>query len=83
MFLLDKKKVVSVILSKMKDGKSKDLETKPEESVDSGIKDDAFTSFAEDMMQAFQDKSVLSLSQVLESFFEYVQSKDMDQDEQE
>lgn len=83
MFLPDKKKAVSVILSRMNGGKSKDLEKKPEESIDSGIKDDAFTTFAEDMMQAFQDKSVMGLAEVLESFFQYVQSKDVEQDEQE
>lgn len=83
MFLPDKKKAVTMILSRMKNGVSKDLEKKPEESVDSGVKDDAFGSFAEDMMQAFQDKSVMGLAEVLESFFEYIRSKDIEQDKQE
>lgn len=83
-FLPDVKKAsVNVILSRMKNGKASDMEVMSEAPIGAGVKDDAFVSFAEDLMQALQDKSVQGVAEVLESYFEYSRTKEMQLDKME
>lgn len=65
----NKKKAVSVILSRIKpDGTTEDGPSmKPEENMDSG--DEALRAIAEDIMQAFHNKSTNDLMEGLRAFF--------------
>ena len=78
MFLPDKKKAASIILSRMSGGKEKTTEAAPTEQV--GVKDDAYTSMAEDLLQALEAKSVPDIAEVLESVCQYMQATDDDAD---
>jgi len=73
MFPIDKKKAAMVIISKM----GKHQEVKNEESMESG--DDSmatYQAFAQDIMQAINDKSVIDLANVLKSFHEMIEEMD-------
>jgi len=70
MFPIDKKKTAMVILSKM----GKDQEVKEEESSDESI--EMYKAFAEDIMQAVSDKSIMDLASVLKSFHEMIEEQD-------
>jgi hypothetical protein len=74
MFPIDKKKTAMVILSKM----GKDQEVKEEESSDESMA--MYEAFAEDIMQAVNDKSVMSLAAVLKSFHEMIEEQDEAED---
>lgn len=72
----DRKKAVSVILSKMrKDGGTSEVETAPESG-----EHDTYTSFAEDMLEAFKSGSVQRLAASLKAFHEMIADEDEEQD---
>jgi len=77
MFPIDKKKTAMVILSKM----GKDQEVKEEESSDESI--EMYKAFAEDLMQAVSDKSVMGVAQVLKDFHELMEEMDEGEDAEE
>ena len=70
MFPIDKKKSAMIILSKM----GKEQEVKEEESSDESL--DTYKAFAEDIMQAVNDKSVVDLASILKSFHEMIEGQD-------
>lgn len=75
--IFDKKRSVSVILSKMgKDGSTSETEVKPE----SGDHDE-YTSLAEDMIAAFKDGSVQRLASCMRTFKSMCSDEDESQDE--
>lgn len=69
MIIHDKKKVTSLILSRMKDGIEKRMPVKSEVEVQADD-DHPLTIAAQDVMQAFHDKSVLSLKASLCAFID-------------
>lgn len=79
MIIGDKKKAVSVILSKMKpDGGTSESEVAPE----SGDHDE-YTAFAEDMLSAFKAGSVHDLARCLREFHHMIEEEDEAQDAEE
>ena len=72
--LNDKKKMSSIILSRMKDGKSQDQEVKPSEETPEAHDD--LSVAAEEIMQAINDKDVPALKAALKSFFEMADSQE-------
>lgn len=79
MIIGDKKRAVSVILSKMKnDGSTSETSVAPE----SGDHDE-YTSFAEDMLAAFKASSVQELAACLKAFHAMVNEEDEEQDQGE
>lgn len=79
MFLHDRKKAVSVILSKMgKDGSTSEVHVASE-----GGGHDEYSAFAEDMLAAFEDKSVQKLASCLKAFHEMIMEEDEEQDQGE
>lgn len=75
--IFDKKKSVSVILSKMdKDGRTSEVEVSPE----SGDHDE-YTSCFEDLMAAIKDGSVQKGAAVLRAFHNMIKEADEVQDE--
>ena len=82
MFFPDKKKTVTVILSKMKPGGEETRqEIKPEESISDT--DQILQSIAEDILQAVSDKSAISLKDALKAFLDQIQLLDHEQDEEQ
>jgi len=76
MILNDKKKAVSVILSKMKkDGGTTEVHVMPEEG-----EHNEYTAFAEDILHAVEKKSVQSLASCLKAFHEMIMEEDEEQD---
>lgn len=74
--IFDKKKSVSVILSKLgKDGRTSESEVAHESG-----EHNEYTAFAEDMIAAFKDGSVQKLASCLEAFHEMVKEEDEEQD---
>lgn len=74
--IFDKKKAVSVILSKMdKDGRHSEAKVAPESG-----EHNEYTSFAEDMIAAMKDGSVQRLAAALKSFHGMIESADEAQD---
>lgn len=81
MIIPDKKKAVTVILSKLgKGGDEKSQEVKPESAM--GEHQEAMKTIAEDIMQAMQDKSAMDLANALEALVREIQAMDQEQDEQ-
>jgi hypothetical protein len=79
MIILDKKKSVSAILSRLrKDGSTLEAEVEQESSPH-----DEYTAFAEEMISAFQSGSVQRLSACLKEFHEMIEDKDEEQDAKE
>lgn len=79
MIIGDKKKAVSVILSKMgKDGSVKETNVASE----SGEMNE-YTAFAEDIISAVENKSVQGLASCLKAFHEMIMDQDEEQDEME
>lgn len=77
--IFDKKRSVSMILSKMdKDGKV----TETDVAQESGPQD-AYTAFAEDLMSAIKDGSVQRAASVLRSYHEMIMDEDEIQDAKE
>jgi hypothetical protein len=75
----DKKKSVSVILSKLgKDGQNHESEVAHE-----GGDHDEYTSLAEDIISATKEGSVQRLAQCLKSFHEMIEEADEAQDQEE
>lgn len=80
MIIPDNKKTVSIILSKMKPGGDESRqEVKPEQALDE--KDEALKAIAEDMLQAFEQKSAMDLVMALKAFWHQIQLMDEEQDE--
>lgn len=77
MFPIDKKKAALVIISKM----GKEMEAKEEESNDEDIA--MYKSFAHDLMQAVNDKSIIGVAQVLKDFHEMMEEMDEAEDVEE
>lgn len=76
--IFDKRKAVSVILSKMdKDGRSTDVEVKPESG-----EHNEYTALAEDLLAAVKDSSVQKLAGFLKSFHALIQEVDQVQDKE-
>lgn len=76
MFFNDKKKVASVILSKMKgNGESSETEVASESG-----EHDEYTSLAEDILSAMKSGSVQSLASCLKSLCSMVKEEDETQD---
>lgn len=79
MIIGDKKKTVSVILSKLKpDGGSSSTPVKSEQQMGDP---DPVKIIAEDMMLAFKNGSVLDLQDAISALIAHVQSMDEEQDE--
>lgn len=78
MIIPDRKKTVSVIISRMNpDGKpSGNLEVKPEEAIDERM--GAIKSIAEEIMMAIKSGSAMDLAQALKAFM--VEAQDVDQE---
>lgn len=76
MFLNDKKKAVSVILSKVRPDGSESESEVAEEAKEGG----EYEAFAEDLLAAIESKSVQSLAQVLRSFHEMIEEQDEEED---
>jgi hypothetical protein len=75
--IFDKKRSVSVILSKMdKDGRTSEVEVKPESG-----EPNVYSVIAEDLISAVKDGSVQKAASVLKAFHEMIQDADEDQDE--
>ena len=72
--LNDKKKMSSIILSRMKDGKSQDQEVKASEETPEAHDD--LSVAAEEIMQAINDKDVPALKAALKSFFDMADSQE-------
>jgi hypothetical protein len=72
MFPIDKKKTAMLIISKM----GKEQEVKDEESMESDDNIETYKAFAQDIMQAMNDKSIIDLAKVLKSFHEMIEEKD-------
>jgi hypothetical protein len=72
MFPIDKKKTAMLIISKM----GKEQEVKDESEISSDDSSATYKAFAEDMLQAISDKSVVDLSNVLKSFHEMIEEQD-------
>jgi hypothetical protein len=67
MIITDKKKTASLILSKMgTNGSEKSQSIKPEEEMNDS--DGALKAIAEDMLQAFSDKSAHDLMESMKAF---------------
>lgn len=77
MFPIDKKKTAMIILSKM----GKDQEVKQESESDESL--DMYKAFAEDLMQAINDKSVQGVAEVFKSFHELMEEMDEGEDAEE
>lgn len=76
MIIPDKKKAISVILSKMnKDGSVTESHVAPETGAH-----DEYTSFAEDIIHAIESKSVQKLASCLRAFHEMIAEEDKEQD---
>lgn len=74
--IFDKKRSVSVILSKMgKDGKTTETSVAPESG-----EHDEYTAFAEDMISAMKEGSVQRLASALRSFHDMIEEADEEQD---
>lgn len=74
--IFDKKKAVSVILSKMdKNGRTSETEVKPESG-----EHNEYTSHAEDMIAAMKEGSVQRMASALKSFHSMIESDDEAQD---
>ncbi len=74
--IFDKKKSVSVILSKMgKDGRVTETDVKPESG-----EHDEYTSFAEDMISANKDGSVQRMASCLREFHKMIENADEEED---
>lgn len=77
--LFDKRKSVSLILSKMgKDGRTTETKVKPEEG-----EHNEYTELAENMIAAVKDGSVQSLAACLKSLHDIIAEADEIQDEKE
>jgi hypothetical protein len=78
----DKRSTASLILAKMKDGKSKTQEVKP--TVGMGDDEDAqgMRAAAEDLLQAIQDKDPQGLMMALKAFLSLADSDDDEQDQE-
>lgn len=72
MFLPDKKKIQTVLKSRLSGGSA--VETKSEEKL--GVKDDAATAIAEEILSAIQEKSALGLAAALKKFDEYCEGSE-------
>ncbi len=81
MFLNDKKKAVSVILSRL-DKPGKDMEVKEEMEVGSEAGGE-LKMIAEDLMQAMESKSVVDVKGALEALCEYICTKDLKEESSE
>lgn len=82
MIIPDRKKAVSVILSKMKPhGMAEGGEVKDEAPVDA--KDGALKAIAEDMLMAVEQKSPMDLVNALQAFMSEIEARDLEQDEAE
>lgn len=76
--LFDKKKAATLILSKMdKRGKASEVEAAHESG-----EHNEYTSYAEDMLAAFESKSVQKLAACLKSFHQMVADEDYEQDKE-
>lgn len=74
--IFDKKKSVSVILSKMgKDGRTSESSVAHESG-----EHDEYSSYAEDMIAALESKSVQKLAACLKSFHQMIMHEDAEQD---
>lgn len=81
MFLPSKKNISTVIQARSKGELESMFEAKPEEKIGEG--GSPFTELAEKMMQAMQEKSVMTLSEALENLCKYIEAKDYKQDNEE
>lgn len=81
MIIPDRKKAVTVILSKMRgDGSEKSQEVKSEESLDPH--NEALKTISEDILQAISDKSAMDLSTALSALVREIQAQDLEQDQE-
>jgi hypothetical protein len=76
MIFPDKKKVASIILSRM----GKDGVPKESKLPDGSGSMDEYSAFAEDMLDAFKSESVERLAKILKSFHEMIKEEDVEQD---
>jgi hypothetical protein len=76
----DKKSMASMILARMKDGKTKTQEIKPSINVGEDESDQGLRAAAEDILQAVQDKDVNALVMALKSFCKMADSDDDQED---
>lgn len=77
--LFDKKKSVSVILSKMdRDGRTSEVAVSPESDAYN-----EYTAFAEDLLSGFRDGSVNKIASTLKAFHSMIEDKDQIQDKGE
>ena len=74
--IFDKRKAVSVILSKMdKDGRQSEMEMAPESG-----EHNEYTALAEDIISSVKGDSVQKLASCLKAFHEMIEEADEDQD---
>jgi hypothetical protein len=82
MIIPDRKKTVSVILSKLSpEGAERLAQVKPEEEMDSH--DDMLKSICEDMLMAFRHDSAHDLMMAMKAFMMKIRAADEIQDERE
>lgn len=79
MHMFDKKKAVTVILSKMRPDGSTSEVNKSEESGEQN----EYTACAEDILEGIESKSINKLAAALKAFHELVKSEDLEQDARE
>ena len=83
MIIPDTKKATTVILSRMKDGMSKDQPMKNEAAgPDAGI-DPGLMAATQDIMQAFHEKSMHGLCEGLKSFIDQYEPSDESSESEE
>ena len=74
--IFDKKKSISVILSRMgKDGRASESEVAHESG-----EHNEYTAMAEDMIDAMKNGSVQNLASCLKAFHEMIEAEDLEQD---
>jgi hypothetical protein len=77
----DSKRATTLILSRLSNGKRAEMPVNPEVEAHPDPNDEPLTIAAQDVMQAFNDKSILKLRDAMKAFFDLCDSMPEEGDE--